>query len=87
MTRTAVLALPLAAVLGLAACTQSDEDKTYEADAVDQGGGDLIVTEEDPDAVPVELPDTAMTNAPTEGAGEATAQPEPMSSAEPTPDE
>ena len=53
MNRTAALALPLAAMLGLAACSQADE-KTYEADATDQSGGELIVTDEaaQPDAMP-----------------------------------
>ena len=80
--RTALIALPLAAMLGLAACSQADEDKTYEADAVDQSGGELIVTDEDPDAVPVDTPDTAMTPAPTEEADTSG-----MPSAETTPDE
>ena len=69
--RTALIALPLAAMLGLAACSQADEDKTYEADAVDQSGGE-----------PVDTPDTAMTPAPTEEADGSA-----MSSAETTPDE
>ena len=78
MNRTAALALPLAAMLGLAACSQADE-KTYEADATDQSGGELIVTDEDP----VDTPDTAMTPAPTDEA----AQPDAMPEAETTPDE
>tara|TARA_B100000749_G_scaffold98531_1_gene75116 strand:- start:798 stop:1049 length:252 start_codon:yes stop_codon:yes gene_type:complete len=82
MKRTAVIALPLAAMLGLAACSQAKEDKTYEADAVDQSGGELIVTDEDPNAVPVDTPDTAMTPVPTEEAS-----PSAMPSAETTPDE
>ena len=81
MNRTAALALPLAAMLGLAACSQADE-KTYEADAVDQSGGELIVNDEDPNAVPVDTPDTAMTPVPTEEADTSA-----MPSAETTPDE
>ena len=33
----------------------------------DEGGGELIVTQPDPDAVPVDTPDTPMTNVPEEG--------------------
>ena len=82
MNRTAALALPLAVMLGLAACSQGDE-KTYEADATDQSGGELIVVDEDANAVPVETPETAMTPVPTE----ETAQPAATPSAETTPDE
>ncbi|BBC71121.1 conserved hypothetical protein [Altererythrobacter sp. B11] len=56
-------AVPLAAALSLAACGGNDTEKTYEADATDVSGGDLIVTEETP-AVPVDLPDTPMTPVP-----------------------
>ncbi|QKG70664.1 hypothetical protein [Erythrobacter mangrovi] len=63
------LALSLAASLALAACNQADE-REYEVGATDEGGGELIVTEPDPDAVPVELPETEMTNVPA-GEGEA----------------
>ena len=53
-----------------------------EADAVDESGGELIVTDEDPDAVPVDTPDTPMTNVPPEEAeGDA------ASTDEVTPDE
>jgi|TARA_R100000049_G_C1954182_1_gene105395 ABC-type glycerol-3-phosphate transport system substrate-binding protein len=82
MNRTAALTLPLAAMLGLAACSQAEE-KTYEADATDQSGGELIVTDENPDAVPVDTPDTAMKPVPDVEA----AQPGAMPSAETTPDE
>lgn len=61
------LALATAAALSVAACNQA-EDKTYETDVVDESGGELIVTQPDPDAVPVDLPETEMTNVPvTEG--------------------
>lgn len=69
-------ALPLAAALALAACG-AKEETTYEADAEDVGGGELIVTEQDPDAVPVDTPDTPMTNAPAEGAAAEDAVPAP----------
>lgn len=82
MPRSVALALPLAAMLGLAACSQGDE-KAYEADAADQSGGELIVTDEDANAVPVDTPDTAMTPVPPEEAP----QPDAMPSAETTPDE
>jgi len=63
-------AVPLAAALALAACAEPEE-KSYEADATDEGGGELVVTEESGDAVEVELPETAMTNVPAEEAAEA----------------
>lgn len=69
MKKNAYLALPLGAALALAACGQ-EQETTYEADATDLGGGELIVTEEDPDAVPVDTPDTPMTNAPEETSAE-----------------
>lgn len=61
--RGARMALAMFAALALAACSQS-EDKAYEADVVDESGGELIVTQPDPDAVPVDLPETEMTNVP-----------------------
>ena len=79
--RFAPAAITLTAALCLAACGEPEET-TYEVDAVDQSGGELIVTDEDPDAVPVDTPDTAMTPAPTEEADGSA-----MSSAETTPDE
>ena len=66
-TRLATFALPLAAALALAACAES-EDPTYEVDATDEGGGELIVAEQQPDAVEVDTPDTPMTNVPEEDA-------------------
>ena len=66
--RHAALTLTLAASFGLAACGGEPEETTYEADATDVGGGELIVTEEDPAAVPVDTPDTPMTNVPAEDA-------------------
>ena len=55
------------ALIALAACAQEPEKKTYEADVEDVGGGELIVTQEDPDAVPVDLPETPMTPVPVDG--------------------
>lgn len=64
-------AMPLAAALMLAACGEADEPE-YEADATDVSGGELIVTDETP-AVPVDLPDTPMTNVPADtSTGDAT---------------
>lgn len=67
---TAKFAVPAFAALALAACG-AQEEKTYEADATDESGGELIVTPEDPDAVPVDIPETEMTPvAPEEPAAE-----------------
>jgi hypothetical protein len=66
-TRLATFALPLAAALALAACAEA-EDTAYEVDATDEGGGELIVAEQQPDAVEVDMPDTPMTNVPEEDA-------------------
>ena len=66
--RLAATALPLAAAFALAACGAEPEETAYEVDATDEGGGELIVTQPDPDAVPVDTPDTPMTNVPEEGA-------------------
>ncbi len=54
---------PTAAILALAlaACTGEEEKKTYEVGATDEGGGELIARDPDPDEVQVELPETAMT--------------------------
>lgn len=57
------LALLAIAALGLSACG-AEQPKDYETDVVDKSGGELIVVDEDPDAVPVTLPETPMTNAP-----------------------
>lgn len=65
--KTALIALPLAGVLALSACAKEAEEPTYEADATDESGGELIVTEEDPNAVPVDVPETEMTPVAPEG--------------------
>lgn len=62
-TRLAPFALPLAAALGLAACAEPEEE-TYTTDVEDQSGGELIVEERDPDAVPADVPDVPMTPIP-----------------------
>lgn len=59
------LTLALVATLAVAACNQAEE-KSYEADVEDVSGGELIVSEQDPDAVDVDLPETTMTNVPAE---------------------
>lgn len=68
--------LPAAALLlALAACAPEAEEKAYEVGAEDVGGGELQVSEADPDAVPVELPETPMTNVPAEEPVEEPAAP------------
>ena len=57
-------AIPAMAALMLAACGGAEEETTLETDVEDLSGGDFIVTEEDPDAVPVDLPETPMTPVP-----------------------
>ena len=56
-------ALPMLGLFALVACGQPAET-TYETDVVDESGGELIVTQPDPNAVPVDLPETEMTNVP-----------------------
>ena len=75
--------LSCAAALSLAACGQDDSDATYEAGVEDQSGGELIVSTPDPNAVPVTLPDTPMTNVPAETAGPPATATTPVAS--PTP--
>lgn len=57
--KSATAALAGAFALSLAAC-QAQDDTTYEADAVDESGGDLVVVPED-EGVAVDLPETPMT--------------------------
>ena len=61
--------IPTAAILALAlaACAGEAEEKTYEVGATDEGGGELIAREPNPDEVQVELPETAMTPTAPEG--------------------
>jgi len=60
--------LPLAAAFALSACGGEPEEPAYEAAVDDASGADLIVTEEDPAAVPVDVPETPMTPVPVESA-------------------
>ncbi|KRA80843.1 hypothetical protein [Altererythrobacter sp. Root672] len=69
---------PLAAACALAACGQDKTEQTFTTDTTDKSGGELIVTEQDPNAVQVTTPDTAMTNVPP---GET---PSPTGTASPT---
>ena len=73
----ALLPLPAALLFALAACGEAEEP-TYETDVVDESGGELIVNEPDPNAVPVTIPETEMT--PVE---EGTATTEPAETAPP----
>lgn len=74
---TAKLAVPALATLALAACG-APEETTYEADATDESGGELIVNEADSKAVPVDIPETEMTPVmPEEGAAEGDMAEEP----------
>ena len=58
---------PALAALALAACGAAEEEEVVsEADVEDVSGGELIVSEEDPDAVPVDTPDTPMTPVPVD---------------------
>ena len=59
------LTLALVATLAVAACNQAEE-RRFETDVEDTSGGKLIVSEEDRNAVDVDLPETEMTNAPVE---------------------
>lgn len=44
--------------------TGQEDDPTYEVGVTDAGGGELIASEPDPNAVPVQVPETPMTNVP-----------------------
>lgn len=63
------LALVPLAALALAACQEEQVD--LEPAAEDQSGGELIMEPVDPDAVPVDLPETPMTNVPADDAAAA----------------
>lgn len=80
--RLAAAALSLTAALSLAACNGETEGKTYEVDAADESGGELIVADEDAEGVPVDVPETEMTNVPPEEMEDGTAE-----DTETTPDE
>lgn len=64
ITTLAKSTLPLGAALALAACGGAEEeDVEYEVGAEDLSGGQLQTSETGEDAVPVDLPQTEMTNA------------------------
>lgn len=65
--------LPVAVLLSLAACQQ--EPVNLEPDVEDQSGGELIAEPVDPDAVPVDVPETPMVNVPAEESAAATETP------------
>ena len=72
----ALMPLSAALALTLAACGQAeDEDVTVEPAVEDVGGGELIVTEDDPNVVDVTLPETPMVNV-DEGADAAATEAE-----------
>jgi len=71
----AKLIAPLAA-LALAACGGEEAEPTYEA-GVEDRSGELIVSDPSAPAVPVDLPDTPMTNVPADEADAATDAPTP----------
>lgn len=61
--RTAAKVLaPLAVLLALGACKAKEEN--YVPDVKDESGGQLIATDQQPDAVPVDVPTTEMTPVP-----------------------
>ncbi|RGP42140.1 hypothetical protein BPTFM16_02451 [Altererythrobacter insulae] len=62
--------LAMVASLAVAACSQAQEEKSYEAAVEDESGGELIVTQPDPGAVEVNLPETEMTNVPATDEGD-----------------
>lgn len=63
---------PAAALLMLAAC-QNEPVETV-ADVEDQSGGEIITTPVDPNEVPVDVPETPMTNVPADAAAEPAAE-------------
>ena len=67
-SKSAAALFAAAAAFTLSACGQAEEESRYEADAEDLSGGDLQVADPDPDAVPVTVPKTEMTNAPPQEA-------------------
>lgn len=61
MPRTLRLALPLAAAFALNACGSAAEEETaFEADVTGEAADELIVTEPDPGAEIVEVPESEM---------------------------
>ena len=61
------LIAPATFAFALAACGSAEEETTYEPDAEIVGGdSELQMSETEADAVPVELPETEMSNVPAE---------------------
>jgi hypothetical protein len=71
MNRPLTMLLAASAAAGLAGCGPDPAETEYTTDVVDQSGGELIVEEADPAAVPVEVPETEMVPVPADEAGEA----------------
>ena len=67
-TRLATFRPPLAAALASLPPAPRPRTPPLIVDATDEGGGELIVAEQQPDAVEVDTPDTPMTNVPEEDA-------------------
>lgn len=65
-------AIVLAGALALGACGKKEEP-SYTADATDESGGQLQVTDQSSEGVPVNVPETAMTPAPDAAASSAPA--------------
>ena len=61
----ALALLPALALLSLAACQNEPVD--LEPAVEDQSGGEIIAEPVDPNAVPVDVPETPMVNVPAEG--------------------
>ena len=57
--KTVFAVIPMVSALALGGCGEPAET-TYETDVVDESGGELIVSDVDRDAVPVDLPETEM---------------------------
>ncbi|MEL7729671.1 hypothetical protein AAG612_09050 [Citromicrobium bathyomarinum] len=74
--RSISAAVAILAALSLAACNAESEDTTYEVDATDESGGELIVADEEANSVPVDVPETEMTNVPPEEMAQGDAEEE-----------
>lgn len=65
-----IVALVLVAVIAWMLLSPGDsEEPAYEAGVADASGGELIVTDPEETGVPVNLPETPMTNVPAEQPG------------------
>jgi hypothetical protein len=69
-SRTWLLIVALVVVAAIAwlliSRSGESEEPTYEAGMTDESGGELIVTDPQETGVPVDLPETPMTNVPAE---------------------